>query len=250
MILPPKHSNAHLPSIWTAAVAVVMLVVGGHGATQPFLPDNTPPLFLEIGEEVEFVEFQAPGEPAPEEVLSEEKMEIEEVMEEDIEIPPLPEIVLPLTPPEMPDLVEMEEIRPPEPPKPDSPPKPAPERPKPENKPKPKPRAVNPPNKTGTGGGGGGGSGPPTVFSGGGKGRFPQPTYPSAARVAKEQGTVRVLVVVEASGVPSSVSVQLSSGSSHLDASALSTISRRWRWPQGGVRRYIVPIRYVLNPSS
>ncbi|TLD71111.1 TonB family protein [Phragmitibacter flavus] len=250
MILPPKHINAHLPSMWTAAVCATMLGVGLHGATQPVLPDSDmPPLFLEIGENVEFVEFQAPGDPAPEEMLNEpeEEMELEEVIEEDVEIPPLPEIVMPLTPPEMPDLAELEEIRPPEPPK--IAPQPSPEKPKTESKPKPKPkpRVVNAPNKTGTGSGGGGGSGPPTVFSGGGKGRFPAPPYPSSARSAGAQGTVRLLVVVEATGVPSSVSIQSSSGSSQLDASAVGTISRRWRWPQGNVRRYIVPIRYVLN---
>jgi len=246
MILPPRHINAHLLSTWTAAVCTTVLGVGFYGAAQPVMPvDDSPPLFLEIGEDVEFVEFQAPGDPGPaeEDVLEEEDTPIEEVIE-DVEIPPLPEIVEPLTPPEMQELTPLEEIRQPEPPK-MVPPKPAPEKPKPE-KPRPvrrKPQSAG----TGTGTGGGGGSGPPTVFSGAGKGRFPAPTYPAAARSAGHQGTVRVLVVVEESGMPSACSVQISSGSSYLDSSAVSTISRRWRWPKGPVRRYIVPVRFVLN---
>lgn len=255
MISPPKHSNAHLPSTWAAAITATMLMVGGYGATQPLISDKPAEIFLELGEDTEFVEFQAPGDPAPADAVLEEEepAEIEEIMEQDLEIPPLPEVIPPLTPPEMPELTPIEEIRPPEPP---PAPKPVVEKPKPEpqNKPQPKPRpratAPSPTNTTGEGTGGGGGSGPPTIFSGRGKGRFPAPSYPAAARRAGIQGTVQVMVVVEASGMPSSVSVYKSSGSSELDASAVSTVQRRWRWPQGNVRRYIVPVRYVLNQAQ
>jgi protein TonB len=78
--------------------------------------------------------------------------------------------------------------------------------------------------------------------------RFPSPNYPAAARANKEQGTVKLLVVVEATGIPSSVSVQSSSGSSALDNAARDHISRRWRWPAGEVRRFLVPVRFVLQP--
>lgn len=58
---------------------------------------------------------------------------------------------------------------------------------------------------------------------------------------------MRLLVTVESSGVPSSVAVQSSSGFSSLDNAARDQVSRRWRWPAGNVRRFIVPVRFVLQ---
>jgi protein TonB len=85
------------------------------------------------------------------------------------------------------------------------------------------------------------------VFKGGGSGRFPSPSYPASARSAKQQGVVRLLVTVEASGVPSAVTVTESSGFASLDSAAKDTVQRRWRWPAGDVRKFIVPIRFVLQ---
>ena len=99
------------------------------------------------------------------------------------------------------------------------------------------------PPKTGTDGG----SGAVTTFTGGGSGRFPPPSYPASARTAKQQGSVRLLVTVEADGSPSSVSVEASSGFAALDSAAHDQVSRRWRWPAGSVRRYIVPVRFILQ---
>jgi TonB family protein len=58
---------------------------------------------------------------------------------------------------------------------------------------------------------------------------------------------VRLLVTVEASGLPSAVSVTISSGHPELDAAARDQVQRRWRWPAGEVRRYIVPVKFVLQ---
>jgi protein TonB len=58
---------------------------------------------------------------------------------------------------------------------------------------------------------------------------------------------VRLLVTVEASGVPSSVTVSEPSGFASLDSAAKDTVQRRWRWPAGDVRKFIVPIRFVLQ---
>ncbi|WP_425510098.1 energy transducer TonB [Verrucomicrobium spinosum] len=52
---------------------------------------------------------------------------------------------------------------------------------------------------------------------------------------------MRLLVVVEMSGIPGSVSVQSSSGNGELDSAAQDHVRRRWRWPAGEIRRYIVP---------
>jgi protein TonB len=68
-----------------------------------------------------------------------------------------------------------------------------------------------------------------------------------AARRAGAQGTVRLLVIVEVSGLPGSVSVMASSGHSELDRAAQDHVRRRWRWPAGETRRYIVPVRFVLR---
>lgn len=248
MILTPQHLNAHLPSTWTAALCATVLGVGLHGATQPVLPTlESAPMFLEIGEDPDLVEFQAPGEPAAEQPEQIDPEQIEEPIEEDYEVPPVPEMVAPLTPPEMPNLTALEEPPPPAPEPPKIIPKPDPKPPKPVP---PKPRKASrpfTPGVTGTGTGGGGGSGPPTVFNSGGGGRYPLPSYPQAARSAQLQGIVRLLVVVEASGMPSSVSVQMSCGHSILDSAARDHISRRWRWPKGETRRYIVPVRFVLQ---
>lgn len=242
MISPPKDSNAHLASAWTAGVAVLFLGIGLQGAVTPLLPDDgmvRPE--LSIGDEVMIEDFDPPAAPPDQELPEEEPEQIEEV-----EIPPLPVIEAPLTPPEMVEITPLEPVLEkapvPQPP-PEKPPEP---KPKPVNKPAPARPRPQPSAQSG-GRGNGSTSGAPTVFTGGGRGRFPQPGYPASARSAKQQGSVRVLVVVEASGLPSSVSISSSSGFAALDEAARDQISRRWRWPAGEVRRYIVPVRFVLQ---
>ena len=59
--------------------------------------------------------------------------------------------------------------------------------------------------------------------------RNPPPRYPLVARRNGEQGTVTLRVLVTREGVPAKVSVEKTSGSSHLDSAALETV-RTWRF--------------------
>lgn len=226
-------------------MALVVLGIGGYGASLPLLPKlDDVPLVLELGDEIPLEEFNAPAEAAPEAPQQPEVPEeipLEEMVEE-LEIPPVPTIEAPLSPPEMAEILPLDTPPPAPAPVVNKPkPKPAPERPRPVAR-----RA--PPSNSGTGGSGSSatGSGSPTLFRGG-SGRFPHPSYPFAARKAGAQGTVRLLVVVEISGLPGSVVVQSSSGHAELDSAAQDHVRRRWRWPAGEVRRYIVPVRFVLR---
>lgn len=75
-------------------------------------------------------------------------------------------------------------------------------------------------------------------------GFYPQPPYPREALTAGIQGTVVLYVIVSEAGEASSVEVQDSSGSAKLDRPTLDYVKRRWRWPAGPVRHYLVPVEY------
>jgi protein TonB len=236
MITPPRDTNVHLASSWTVGLALLFLGIGVEGAMSPLLPEvNTDIARIDIGDEVMVEEFNAPAS-TPEE----SPPELEEEAVEEIEIPPLPEIATPLTPPEMVELTPLEPIVE----------KPAPAVKPPEPKQRTTQRSAaggKPSTQPRSQGGSPGGNGAPQLFTGGGSGRFPSPFYPASARMAGIQGSVRLLVTVETSGLPSSVSVSSSSGHSILDNAAREHVQSRWRWPAGDVRRYIVPIRFVLQ---
>lgn len=228
MILAPKTTSTHLLSAWSAGVALCCLGIGLHGAGTPLL--DAPQELPTADDDTVMVEnFEPPAS------TGEEPTEPEIIKEEDIVIPPLPEITPPLIPPEMVEITPIEDA---------PPPKPIEKKPEPpKEKPKPAARVTPSPQKsTATGN-----NAAPTLFQGAGAGRFPQPAYPAAARAAKQQGSVRVLVTVEASGMPSGVEVSTSSGFAALDAAARDIISRRWRWPAGEVRKFIVPFRFILQ---
>lgn len=81
------------------------------------------------------------------------------------------------------------------------------------------------------------------------------PTYPTEARRAHEQGTVKLLVLVGTDGKVSDIKIAGSSGSDRLDRAALQAV-RRWRWSptmSGGaptaVRGYVT-IPFVLVTSA
>lgn len=244
VIQPPATPAKHFASTWAAGLALLCLGIGLHGATEPLVPASPRLDMVNANDEAVVETFQLPAaapadesppEPAPTEV------------EDDIEIPPLPEVTPPLTPPEMVEITPLEAIR-------EAPPIPKlavmekkPEPPKPATKATPRPAPPSPRNTGGTSTGGDGNA--PVLFTGRGSGggRFPSPSYPASARSAKQQGTVRILVTVEASGIPSSVEIAGSSGYAALDRTARDTIQRRWRWPAGSVRRYIVPVRFHLE---
>ena len=241
MITAPKTSNAYLLSTWSAGIALLCLGIGLHGAGTPLLPaDEAISPGKEIDDTVMVETFQPPAAAAaPEESPLEP-----ETKEEDLEIPPLPKVTPPLTPPEMVEITPLEEAPPPLMPKPVEK---KPEPPKPAPAPKPTPRPAVKANTAVSNNIDGSGSSPVTFNRAGSAGRFPDPVYPASARAAKIQGTVRLLVTVEASGIPSSVEVTTSSGSGALDSAARDTVSRRWRWPAGSVRKFIIPVRFVLQ---
>lgn len=241
MIREPKTSSAYLMSAWSAGVALLCLGIGLHGATTPLMPMSGDMVPSKVSDDTVMVEMFQPPAAA---TATEESPLAPEKKEEDIEIPPLPQITPPLTPPEMVEITPLEEAR--ELPKP-KPIEKKPEVPKPAPSPKPAPRPTSNPEATRGTNNEGNGSSPVTFSRAGSAGRFPDPTYPASARAAKVQGSVRLLVTVEASGIPSAVEVTSSSGSSALDNAARDTISRRWRWPAGAVRKFIVPIRFVLQ---
>ena len=240
MIVPPASSLGYLVSAWTAGVASLFLAVGIGGVLTPLVPSiETEVPIISIGDNVMVEQFSASSAPAAEVPESQPQ----EPLVEEVEIPPLPDIALPLTPPEMVEFTKLEPMVE----KPAAPTTPKPPDPKPKTTPR---RSASQPRSQGNapeGTGAGGGGGEPQLFTGAGGGTFPSPYYPASARTANKQGTVRLLVTVEANGVPSSVSVSASSGHSILDNAARDHVRRRWRWPAGVIRRYIVPVRFVLQ---
>ena len=80
----------------------------------------------------------------------------------------------------------------------------------------------------------------------------PFPSYPSAARRAREEGKVELRVFVTADGLAGQVEIKSSSGSSRLDDSALRTV-RHWKFTparratQAEASWVIVPIVFKLE---
>lgn len=78
-------------------------------------------------------------------------------------------------------------------------------------------------------------------------GYYPDPTYPRAELQARHQGKVMLYVIVDPSGVPSSVTVRDSSGWPGLDKHAADWVKNRWRFPPGETRHYLVPIIFQIQ---
>ena len=228
------ESGARPFAAWVAGLATAMLALGCFGALHPLLP----PLPVTLGatdDTVPVSEFQ-PADAAP--ATDKAAVAPETPPEPDMVLPPVPELTPPLTPPEVPELLPLDT--------PPPPPKVKPPEPKPKVETKPMAHRTTPGAATSKTGGTGS-SDSPILFTGGGSGNFPKGSYPAAARSMRQQGTVRLLVTVEASGLPSSVEVQSSSGFGSLDSGALDQVRRHWRWPAGPVRRYIVPFHFELH---
>lgn len=81
----------------------------------------------------------------------------------------------------------------------------------------------------------------------GGRGKFPSPPYPTFARSAGMQGTVRLSISVGPSGAVEGVSIIGSTGFSSLDSYAASWVRRNWRWPGGASNRYTLPLTFRLR---
>lgn len=81
----------------------------------------------------------------------------------------------------------------------------------------------------------------------------PPPPYPALAEKRRQQGTVVLMILVDAEGNPVDVTVEQSSGSSLLDEAARKFVKARWRFvpaQAGGVAisAYArVPIRFSLD---
>jgi protein TonB len=80
----------------------------------------------------------------------------------------------------------------------------------------------------------------------------PSPLYPARSRRAGEQGTVTVKMLIDATGRPTEVSVQGSSGHPALDESAVSAVraARARPYSEGGIPQPVwvnVPINFVLQ---
>ena len=96
----------------------------------------------------------------------------------------------------------------------------------------------------------------PTPSSGGGGtsmsasargGRFPAPPYPSFAKSARMQGTVRLRLSVGAGGNVESATVLSGTGFSALDEYAASWVRRNWRFKAGPVASYTLPLSFKLK---
>jgi protein TonB len=80
----------------------------------------------------------------------------------------------------------------------------------------------------------------------------PPPIYPEPSRIAKQEGTVVLEVLVTSEGSAGDVSVQASSGFSLLDQSAVTAV-QKWRFHPatlGGMKiksRVIIPVLFQLH---
>lgn len=77
-------------------------------------------------------------------------------------------------------------------------------------------------------------------------GSQPWPEYPAAALRRGESGTVTVRLRVTPAGEVSEARVDTSSGWRSLDEAATTTIRRRWSFPPGAPRDYLVDIRFQI----
>jgi len=95
-----------------------------------------------------------------------------------------------------------------------------------------------------------GGSGAAVEFNPteGDGGTYPRPDrYPSLAQQHGWQGKAILNVRVDVRGIPSEVTIAESSGYRILDNDALEWVKRKWRFPAGPERLFLVPFVYKLN---
>ena len=77
-------------------------------------------------------------------------------------------------------------------------------------------------------------------------GFYPVVAYPRDALIREETGTTRLYVTVTPDGTPERVEVIKSSGSLSLDRAASNGI-RLWHWPEGGRRKFLIPVQFILR---
>jgi len=84
----------------------------------------------------------------------------------------------------------------------------------------------------------------PTLGDGG---VYPRPTYPLWANRAGLEGDIMLEVRVSAGGVPVVVTVAKSTAARSLDDHTIQWLKKRWRFPVGAERYYLVPFTYKLS---
>ncbi len=236
---------------WNVGLCAAFLAIGIVG----MFADDLPPIHLKTLEddlsselamvETSMAELQSQAEEeATTEDIAEVPVEIPDVVETPMESLDLPEVAEAMT---MEDIFAI-----PTAPKIEDALKPVDPVVKPKPQPTPRPRTQTVArtsgtpgtSRTGTAGGAPGGTGSAT---GGGRGKFPSPPYPSFARSSGMQGTVRLSISVGPSGAVEGVSVISSTGYSALDSYASSWVRRNWRWPGGAANRYTLPLTFRLR---
>lgn len=233
---------------WLAGISASFLGVGVAGMFRPVMDVELEPV-LPAKQEVEvpleeITMADLPGEPAPETDSPPELPETpveDEVMEEPLTVEDIEEV------PESPEIEPALDLLPEREEKRDRPPE---RRAEPQPRPRPAQRAPRPkptPVVTAPGGTGAGGARGTTVSARGSGGRFPQPNYPAFARARGLSGTVMLDIRVNPDGTVASVAVVRSTGSRELDEHAAGFVRRRWRWPEGGARRYQLPVSFRLR---
>jgi TonB family protein len=112
-----------------------------------------------------------------------------------------------------------------------------------------KPVQAPPANNGKPGGGSGNVVGDAVAFEAtlGDGGVYPKPPYPTWANRAGVQGDVMLEVYVTSAGVAHSITVSQTTGSRSLDNYTLEWVKKRWRFPVGPERRYLVPFSYKLS---
>ncbi len=245
MILSPPQNLTQAASLWATGIGLLFLGIGLSGAVTslevPPAPAGPPPSLeanIEFFDPPPAAAPEAPAEAAPSSDLPEEPS---------WEVPAVIEVTPPLAPSEMEELLPVNEPVPQVAVRPAAPPAPAIRKSIPQSSPNPS-RSPQGQPPTGNAIARSGETGQGSVKSTGNqKGRFPQPAYPAAARRAGFQGTVALTVQVNDAGFPTSVELSRSSGHASLDSAAKEGIRRRWRWPSGNARNFLVPIRFVLE---
>jgi protein TonB len=89
---------------------------------------------------------------------------------------------------------------------------------------------------------------PSTIHSTGTGGERPDPPYPKLASDLGQQGTVVLLLTVDANGSITGATIKTTSGSSILDRGTLEFVKRHWLLPAGAPGRiFEAPIHYILS---
>lgn len=232
--LPSAYEDPQQRFAWAASISYLVLLLGVSGMQNPEVlkpPTPVPAVFVPIELFVPKLTEQAPPEPEQEAEPDKPPDPAEPLPEPTTIAPPEPTSVAALTPAvqfSIPidgpvKIVNVERAAP-------GPPAVT-----------PPPVVAGPPKPSG-----------PTVFRRGRRGStdggsYPEPDYPIEALRLRQQGTVTLLVLIDADGTAITSKLHQTSGSDLLDRSTVQYVKRRWKWPPGEPRQYYVPVEYRLQ---